>query len=95
MKHGRDPIEPDIIDISGFDCVVIGTGLGTQTNTGNNRGSGRAEGLQGEKRSSSRYLPENIAGGTLPILARTLEEKGMIVRGQFVLMPGDLRTGSR
>ncbi|MGB7787612.1 flavodoxin family protein [Methanoregula sp.] len=90
MKHGRDPIEPEHIDISGFDCVVIGTPVWGRRPTP--AITAAVEGLEGcmGKKAVLFATCRNAAGDTIPVLARALEEKGMVVRGQFVFTTHDL-----
>lgn len=91
MKQEFDPIEPATIDISGSDCVVIGTPVWTRKATP--AVSAAVEALDGcrGKRAVLFATCGSAAGDTLPALARALSAKGMTVTGQFVFTRHDLR----
>lgn len=91
MKKEYDPIEPATIDVSGSDCVVIGTPVWTRKATPAIAAAVEAlEGCQGKKAVLFATCG-SAAGDTLPALARALEAKGMTVTGQFVFTRHDLR----
>ena len=93
MKHEYDPINPDIIDVSGFDCVVIGTPVWARKPTPAIISAVEAlTGCEGKKAVLFATCRSN-AGDTLGILTRAVEAKGMIVRGQFVMRTRDIQDG--
>lgn len=94
-KHEYDPIEPEILDVSSADVVVIGTPVWTRRATPAITAAVEAlRGCRGKKAVLFATCGA-YAGDTLPILARALEAKGVIVAGQFVLTQHDLRDRER
>jgi flavodoxin len=91
MKKEFDPIEPAAIDVSGSDCIVIGTPVWTRKATPAIAAAVEAlNGCRGKKAVLFATCG-SAAGDTLPALARALEGKGMTVTGQFVFTRHDLR----
>lgn len=84
MKGMCDPIEPETIDVSADDLIVIGTPVWAGRATpAVNAAVAALEGCQGKK-----AVIFATCGGkereTLPILKKALEAKGMTVSGEFV-----------
>jgi len=85
MKGECDPIEPETIDVSESDLIVIGTPVWAfKTTPAINAAVGALQGCGGKK-----AVIFATCGGsakeTLPILQKALEAKGVAVVGQTVL----------
>ena len=89
-KGVSDPIEQSVIDVYGDDLLVIGTPVwaGRATPAVN----AAVEALRG-CRGKKAVIFATCKGGareTLPLLKKSLEEKGVTVAGEFVFTPPDL-----
>ena len=84
MKGMGDPIEPAVIDVAADDLIVIGTPVWAGRATpAINAAVAALDGCAGKK-----AVIFATCGGkereTLPMLKKALEEKGVIVAGEFV-----------
>jgi flavodoxin len=84
MKGMSDPIEPKTIDVAADDIIVIGTPVWAGRATpAINAAVAALEGCKGKK-----AVIFATCGGkereTLPVLKKALEERGVIVAGEFV-----------
>ncbi|WP_321504346.1 NAD(P)H-dependent oxidoreductase [uncultured Methanoregula sp.] len=95
LKHETDPIEPATIDLSAFDCVVIGTPVWARKSTPAISAAVVAMKECSGKRAVLFATCGKAAGETLPLLARSLEARGMTVTGQFVFTSQDLRDDNK
>jgi len=85
MKGECDPIEPETIDVSASDLVVIGTPVWAfKATPAINAAIAALKGFDGKKAVIFATCGSS-AKDTLPILKKALEAKGAIVVGQFVL----------
>jgi len=85
MKGECDPIEPETIDVSASDLVVIGTPVWAfKATPAINAAIAALKGFDGKKAVIFATCGSS-AKDTLPILKKSLEAKGAIVVGQFVL----------
>jgi flavodoxin len=85
MKGECDPIEPETIDVSGSDLIVVGTPVWAfKATPAINAAIAALKGCNGKK-----AVIFATCGGspkdTLPIMKKALEAKGVTVIGQFVL----------
>jgi len=84
-KEEYDPIEPDIIDVSTTDLIVIGTPVWAfKATPAINAAIAALKGCDGKKAIIYATCGSS-AKDTLTILKKALEEKGVTVVGQFVL----------
>ena len=91
IKGKYDRIEPAVIDVSGSDCVVIGTPVwGGKPTPAINGAVAILQGCSG-KPAVLFATCGGGAGDSLKILAGDLEAKGMTIAGQFVFTKQDLR----
>jgi flavodoxin len=90
MKEECDPIEPETIDVSASDLVVIGTPVWAFKATPVTNGAIAAlKGCDGKKAVIFATCGSS-AKDTLPIIEKALKAKGVTVIGQFVLTRKDL-----
>ncbi|MFA5267216.1 MAG: ArsR family transcriptional regulator [Methanoregula sp.] len=84
MKGMSDPIEPKMIDVAADDVIVIGTPVWAGKATpAINAAVAALEGCKGKK--AVIYATCGKTGGdSLPILKKSLEERGVTVDGEFV-----------
>jgi flavodoxin len=84
MKGMSVHIEPETIDVSSYDLVVIGTPVwGQKATPAINEAVAALEGCTGKTAVLFATCGGN-AGDTLPVLRKALEEKGVNVTGEFV-----------
>jgi flavodoxin len=85
IKEECDPIEPETIDVSASDLVVIGTPVWAFKATPvTNAAIAALKGCDGKKAVIFATCGSS-AKDTLPILKKALEAKGVKVEGQFIL----------
>jgi flavodoxin len=85
MKEESDPIEPETIDVSGSEIVVVGTPVWAfKATPAINAAIAALKGCNGKKAVIYATCGSS-AKDTLPILKKALEAKGVTVVGQFVL----------
>jgi len=85
MKEECDPIEPEIIDVSASDLIVIGTPVWAfKATPAINAAIAALKGCDGKK-SVIFATCGSSAKDTLPILKKALEAKGVAVVGQYIL----------
>lgn len=85
MKEERDKIEPEIIDVSTSDVVVIGTPVWAFKATPvTNAAIAALKGCEGKKAVIFATCGSS-AKDTLPIMKKALEARGVNVEGQVVL----------
>jgi len=85
MKEECDPIEPETIDVSASDLVVIGTPVWAfKATPAINAAIAALKGCKGKKAVIFATCGGS-AKDTLLILKKALEAKGVTVVGQFVL----------
>lgn len=95
MKGMSDPIEPDTIDVSADDIIVIGTPVWAGRATpAINAAVAALTGCRGKK-----AVIFATSGGkereTLPILKKALEERGVTVAGEFAFDKAGLKDPAR
>jgi flavodoxin len=85
MKEECDKIEPETIDVSASDLVVIGTPVWAfKATPATNAAIAALKGCEGKKAVLFATCGSS-AKDTLPILKKALEAKGVKVEGQFIL----------
>jgi flavodoxin len=85
MKMECDPIEPETIDVSPSDLIVIGTPVWAfKATPAINAAIAALKGCNGKKAVIFATCGGS-AKNTLPIMKKALEAKGVMVVGQFVL----------
>jgi hypothetical protein len=85
MKEECDKIEPETIDVSASDLVVIGTPVWAFKATPvTNAAIAALKGCEGKKAVIFATCGSS-AKDTLPIMKKALEAKGVKVEGQFIL----------
>ena len=85
MKEERDKIEPETIDVSTSDMIVIGTPVWAFKATPvTNAAIAALKGCEGKKAVIFATCGSS-AKDTLPIMKKALEARGVNVQGQFVL----------
>jgi flavodoxin len=85
MKEECDPIEPETIDVSASDLIVIGTPVWAfKATPAINAAIAALKGCDGKKAVIFATCGSS-AKDTLPILKKALEAKGVTVVGQHVL----------
>ncbi|MDD1718519.1 MAG: ArsR family transcriptional regulator [Methanoregulaceae archaeon] len=91
----KDPIDPDVIDVTPYDLVVIGTPVWAFRATPAMNGAMAA--LKGCEGKSAVIFATcgGSPGETLPFMRQALGEKGMNVRGECVITKKDLGTGAK
>ncbi len=95
MKEESDPIDPETIDVSASDLLVIGTPVWAfKATPAVNAAIAALKGCEGKK-----ALIFATCGGsakeTLPILAKALAAKQVTVAGQFVLSKKEIDEGPK
>lgn len=84
MKGMCDPIEPAVIDVAADDVIVIGTPVwAARATPAVNAAVAALEGCKG-KQAVIFATCGGKEGETIPMLKKALEEKGVIVCGEFV-----------
>jgi len=84
MKGMSDPIEPKTIDVAGDDIIVVGTPVWAGRATpAINAAVATLEGCNGKKAVIFATCGKD-GGESLPILKKSLEERGVMVAGEFV-----------
>lgn len=95
MKEMADPIDPEIIDVSASDLLVIGTPVWAfKATPAVNAAIAALKGCEGKKAVIFATCGGS-AKDTLPILAKALEAKQVTVAGQFVLSKKEIEEGSK
>lgn len=95
MKGMRDPIEPAVIDVGTADVIVIGTPVWAGRATpAINAAVAALEGCRGKKAVIFATCGGK-EGETLPMLKKSLEEKGVIVFGEFVFDKNGIKNPAR
>ncbi len=95
MREECDPIEPEAVDVSRSDLVVIGTPVWAfKATPAINAAVAGLKGCDGKKGVIFATCGSS-AKETLPILKKSLEAKGMTVVGQFVLTRREIGEGSK
>jgi len=90
MKEECDPIEPETIDVSASDLLVIGTPVWAfKATPATNAAVAALKGCNGKKAVLFATCGSS-AKDTLPILKKALEAKGVTVVRQFVLTRKDI-----
>jgi flavodoxin len=95
MKEESDPIDPETIDVSASDLLVIGTPVWAfKATPAVNAAIAALKGCEGKK-----AVIFATCGGsakeTLPILEKALAAKQVTVAGQFVLTKKEIEEGSK
>jgi len=95
MQGERDPIDPETIDVSGCDLIVIGSPVWSyKTTPVINAVLAALTGCAG-KRAVIFATCGSQAGNTLGIMQKALEEKGATVVGESVLRRKDVPDGAK
>jgi flavodoxin len=95
MKEESDPIEPESIDVSAFDLIVIGTPVWAfKATPAINAAIAALKGCDGKKAVIFATCGSS-AKDTLPILKKALESKGVIVIAQFVINRKEIGEGQK
>lgn len=95
MKEGRDPIEPESIDVSVSDLIVIGTPVWAfKATPAINAAIAALKGCDGKKAIIYATCGSS-AKDTLPILKKALKAKGVTVAGEFVLNRKEIGEGQK
>jgi flavodoxin len=90
-----DPIDPETIDVSFCDLIVIGSPVWAwKTTPPVNAALAALTGTAGKKAVIFATCGSQ-AGETLPLMRRALEEKGVMVIGEAVLTRQDIRDGEK
>ena len=95
MKEECDPIEPESIDVSASDLVVIGTPVWAfKATPGINAAIAALKGCEGKKAVIFATCGSS-AKDTLPILKKALAAKGVSVIGEYVLTRKEIGEGQK
>jgi len=95
MKEESDPIEPESIDVSASDLIVIGTPVWAfKATPAINAAIAALKGCDGKKAVIFATCGSS-AKDTLPILKKALESKGVIVISQFVINRKEIGEGQK
>ncbi len=95
MKGMCDRIEPEIIDVSSYDCMVIGTPVWAGRATpAINAAVAALAGCEGKRAIIYATCGKN-APETTPILKKALEARGVTVAGEFVFDRAGVRDPGR
>ena len=95
MKEECDPIEPETIDVSASDLIVIGTPVWAfKATPAINAAIAALKGYDGKKAVIFATCGSS-AKDTLSILKNTLTVKGVTVIGQFVLTRKEIEDGQK
>ena len=95
MKEECDPIEPETIDVSSSDLIVIGTPVWAfKATPAINAAIAALRGCDGKKAVIFATCGSS-AKDTLPILKKALVAKGVAVVGEFVLTKKEIGEGQK
>ena len=95
MKEECDPIEPETIDVSSSDLIVIGTPVWAfKATPAINAAIAALRGCDGKKAVIFATCGSS-AKDTLPILKKALVAKGVAVVGEFVLTRKEIGEGQK
>ena len=95
MKEECDPIEPEFIDVSSSDLIVIGTPVWAfKATPAINAAIAALRGCDGKKAVIFATCGSS-AKDTLPILKKDLGAKGIAVIGEFVLTRKEIGEGQK
>lgn len=95
MKEESDPIEPETIDVSSYDLIVIGSPVWAYKATpAVNAAIAALSGCDGKKAIIFATCGSS-AKDTLPILKKALGAKGVAVIGEFVLTRKEIGEGKK
>jgi flavodoxin len=95
IREESDPIEPESIDVSASDLVVIGTPVWAfKATPAVNAAIAALKGCDGKKAVIFATCGSS-AKDTLPILEKGLEAKGVSVVGQFVITRKEIGEGQK
>jgi flavodoxin len=95
MKEEGDPIDPEIIDVSASDLIVIGTPVWAfKATPAINAAIAALKGCEGKKAVIFATCGGS-AKDTLPILEKALSAKQVTVAGQVVLTKKEIAEGSK
>jgi flavodoxin len=95
IREESDPIEPESIDVSASDMVVIGTPVWAfKATPAVNAAIAALKGCDGKKAVIFATCGSS-AKDTLPILEKALEAKGVSVVGQFVITRKEIGEGQK
>jgi flavodoxin len=95
MRGDRDPIDPETIDVSGCDLIVVGSPVWAwKTTPAINEALAVLTGCAG-KRAVIFATCGSQAGETLAIMRKALEERGATVVGESVLTRTDVNDGAK
>jgi len=95
MKEECDPIEPETIDVSASDLVVIGTPVWAfKATPAINAAIAALKGCDGKKAVIFATCGRS-AKDTLPILKKALEAKGVTVAAQFLFNKKEIEEGQK
>jgi len=95
MKEEHDPIEPETIDVTVSDLIVIGTPVWAfKATPAINAAIAALKGCDGKKAIIFATCGSS-AKDTLPILKKSLEIKGVTVTGEFVLTKKEIGEGRK
>jgi flavodoxin len=95
IKEECDPIEPEIIDVSSSDLIVIGTPVWAYKATpAINAAIAALKGCKGKKAVIFATCGSS-AKETLPILKKALGTKGVAVVGEFVMTRKEIGKGQK
>jgi flavodoxin len=95
MKEESDPIEPESIDVSAADLIVIGTPVWAfKATPAINAAIAALKGCDGKKAVIFATCGSS-AKDTLPILKKALESKGVIVISLFVINRKEIGEGQK
>jgi flavodoxin len=95
IREESDPIEPESIDVSASDLVVIGTPVWAfKATPAVNAAIAALKGCDGKKAVIFATCGSS-AKDTLPILEKALEAKGVSVVGQFVITRKEIGEGQK
>ena len=89
-KGERDPIDPAVIDVSGYDGIVVGTPVwGRMPTPATNAAVDALKGCE-EKKAVVYATCGGMAGETVSVLSKALEGRGARVQGGVVFTRRDL-----
>lgn len=95
LREEGEPIDPEIIDVSAYDLIVIGTPVWAWKATPPiNAAIAAIRGCKG-KRAVLFATCGASAKETLPALRRALEAKGVEVAGEFVFTKQEIEKGKK
>ena len=95
LRDEGEPIDPEMIDVSAYDLIVIGTPVWAWKATPPvNAAIAALTGCEG-KRAVLFATCGASAKETLPTLRRALEAKGVVVNGEFVFTRKEIEAGMK